>query len=116
MGFSLGGFVGKILGGGGGSSTATATSKNNIDFRPTTNVTVEFDTDSLIKAIETSSDEATKTNAKLELIKIKQYQENTKKEQLQNSLLLEQLDSFKQLIPFSIVVFLGYQYYKKKGR
>lgn len=98
-----------FLGGGGGNS-ATATVKNEIYFEPTT--TVNFDIDALVEAINGTSDEA----KKIELLKIKQIHENAKKEQLQNGLLLNQLDSFKQLIPFSIVVFLGYQYYKKRKK
>ena len=94
----------------GGSSSSTAIVKNHIDFTPTTNV--NFDIDALVEAINGTSDEA----KKIELLKIKQIHENAKKEQLQNGLLISQIDSFKQLIPFSIVVFLGYQYYKKRKK
>ena len=45
MGF--GSFFKKVLGGGGSGASATATAQNKIDFKPTTNVSVNFDTEGL---------------------------------------------------------------------
>lgn len=106
----MGGIVSSVFG-GGGKSKSTSSSKNEISVSPITNIDIDIDIplDEVAEALKGNN----KETIKLELIKIKLAQKNAKKEQFQNSLFIGQLDSLNSLIPFAIVVFLGYKIYTK---
>lgn len=101
--------MGGIFKGGGGKSSSKATTQNNVQVSPVTNI--DFNLDELAEAIKAGNNDA----VKVELLKLKQQQELNKINLSQKERELQQAEEIKKLLnilPIALAVGL-YLYYKK---
>ena len=117
----IGDFVGNLLGGGGGSSS-TQTSSQNTTVQ--NDVTVNFDTDTLAKAIEVGSirDFVLKSEVAFNELTQKEKDQVLKENELKLSAmaLQQQVKTDKNIVTLTIVsviiAVIGLIYHNKKGK